>query len=145
MMRPNELLRRAAAIIAAGGWSAGAVARDGTGWPTALYRGERAAINPEAVSFSVYGAVCKALNEGRGCSHAPLLWDVLSRQAGAANGAVQGGTNHLHPIIQFNETPGRTQAEVLALLEAAAAECEQIGGVPFPLPAGADPKQLEAL
>lgn len=125
-MQAEELLRRAAAVIEAGGWSVGALARDGTGRPVPLWAGdERAKVNPAAVSFSTYGAICKALDEGRGCSNLPMVWSVLDRLAAERTDAAAGGKNSLHGLYRFDEAEGRTQADVLALLEAAAAECAE--------------------
>lgn len=152
MASAAEVLRAASAIIEAGGWSQGAVARDGNGRPVALFGGtggdaSRAAVNRDAVSFSIYGAVCKATSDAGQVDRLPLLWDVLYRHASAGTGDPTpiGGTNHVHPVIQFNEHPGRTKEEVLALLEIAAQDCEAIGDGPFPPPVTADPAQLEAL
>lgn len=36
----------------------------------------------------------------------------------------EGGTNHVRPVIQYNETPGRTKEQVLAFIEQAAAAVE---------------------
>ena len=64
-MMANELLRQAALILAAG-WSKGADARDAAGRIVPLHVGAaRATINPEAVAFSPYGAICKAAAESR--------------------------------------------------------------------------------
>ena len=64
-MMAHELLRQAALILAAG-WSKGADARDAAGRIIPLYVGAaRATINPEAVAFSPYGAICKAAADTR--------------------------------------------------------------------------------
>lgn len=148
MASAAEVLRAASAIIEAG-WSQGAVARDANGRPVALFAGTRsdtgrAGVNPAAVSFSLYGAVSKAASGG--CSRLPLLWDVLYRHASAgtedASQTPHGGTNHVHPVIQFNEQEGRTKEQVLALLEVAAQDCEQIGDGLFPPPVGVTPEQI---
>jgi hypothetical protein len=65
-------LLRQAALILADGWSHNANARDDTGRIVPLFSGVgRAAINPEAMKFSPYGAICKAASQcpGRGWSH----------------------------------------------------------------------------
>jgi hypothetical protein len=65
-MMAHELLRQAALILAAG-WSKGADARDATGRIVPLYVGvARSTINPEAVAFSPYGAICKAASQNPG-------------------------------------------------------------------------------
>lgn len=152
MASAADILRAASAIIEAGGWSHGAVARDGNGRPVALFGGtggdtSRAAVSRDAVSFSLYGAVCKATSDAGGrVERLALLWDVLYRHA--SNGTEEsgqtphGGTNHVHPVLQFNEHPGRTKDEVLALLEIAAQDCEQIGAGAFPPPVGITAEQI---
>lgn len=150
MASAADVLRAAAAIIEAGGWSQGAVARDGNGRPTALFGGtggdtSRAAVSREAVQFSLYAAICKATSDAGGrVERLALLWDVLYRHA-SVDGTPYGGTNHVHPVIQFNDAEGRTKDEVLALLEVAAQDCEAIGAGPFPPPVKADATMIEAL
>lgn len=145
-MLAHELLRAAAEIIDRGGWSHGADARDASGVGVALFAGAiKASINPAAVSFSIYGAVCKASAEAGRVERVPLMWDVLYRLAHDANGHPHGGTNYVHPVMQYNEAEGRTKAEVLALLELAAQDCEQIGDGPFPPPVTVDPNQVETV
>jgi hypothetical protein len=150
MASAAEVLRAAGAIIEAG-WSQGAVARGNGGRPVPLFAGtggdtSRATVNRDAVWFSLYGAICKATSDAGGCSRLPLLWDVLYRHA--INGTEEsgqtphGGTNHVHPVIQFNEHPGRTKEEVMALLEIAAQDCEAIGDGAFPPPVGVTPAQI---
>lgn len=148
MASAAEVLRAAGAIIERG-WSQGAVARDGAGRPVALFGGtggdtSRASINRDAVAFSLYGAVCKATSDAGGCSRLPLLWDVLFRLCSATD-VPYGGTNRVHPVLQFNEMDGRTKAEVLAVLELAAQDCERIGDGAFPPPVRVDPSKVEAL
>ena len=71
-MLAHELLRQAALILAAG-WSKEADARDAAGRIIPLYVGNnRADINPQAVAFSPYGAICKAASQ----DHAPQLTSV---------------------------------------------------------------------
>lgn len=143
-MLAHEVLRAAAVIVEAG-WSVGAMARDGSGRPVALFKGDaKAGVNPEAVSFSLYGAICKAVHQaGSGrVERLALLWDVLYRHASNENGGAIGGTNHVHPVLQFNEQEGRTKEQVLALLDVAAQDCEAIGDGPFPPPVGVTPEQI---
>jgi hypothetical protein len=136
MNRASDVLRAAGALIEVG-WSQGAPARDGNGSPVPLHSGEvKAGVNPAAVSFSIYGAVCKALATAGPVDRLPLVWDVLYRLASASD-TPHGGNNHVHPVIQFNEQEGRTKAEVLALLDLAAIECDRIGDGPFEPPVSA--------
>ncbi len=67
------MLREAAKVIEAG-WSVGAAARDAAGNQVPLFVGERSAVNPAAVSFSLYGAIVKA---GRRGAANGQLWHVL--------------------------------------------------------------------
>jgi hypothetical protein len=81
-MMVHELLRQAALILAAG-WSKGADARDAAGRIVPLHVGaNRSTINPEAVAFSPFGAICKAAADSRSalrasCS-AGLAWRVAA-------------------------------------------------------------------
>lgn len=146
MASAAEVLRAASAIIEAGGWSQGAVARDANGRPVALFAGtggdrSRAGVSAAAVSFSLYGAVCKATSEAGGCSRLPLLWDVLYRLC-CTTDVPHGGTNHVHPVLQYNEAEGRTKDDIQALLEVAAQDCDVIGDGAFPPPVGLTPEQV---
>lgn len=135
-MQPYELIRRAAKIIETQGWASGAdetgqaiAARDASGNPVRLLEigrgGEsRAKVNPAAQSFSVYGALVKAQALHKEPTSVGLMWDTLYQLAREAHGAAEGGTNFVHPVIQYNETPGRTKDEVLAFMESAAVAIE---------------------
>jgi hypothetical protein len=69
IMMAHELLRQAALILGAG-WSKGCDARDSAGRMVPLYIGtDRAKVNPEAVAFSPYGAICKAASRSRAPAH----------------------------------------------------------------------------
>lgn len=145
MASAGDVLREAARIVEVG-WSQGASARDGNGRPIPLFGGtggdtSRAGVNREAVSFSLYGAICKATSALGPVHRLPLVWDVLYQLASASDVA-HGGTNHVHPVIQFNEQEGRSKAEVLALLDLAAQDCDRIGDGPFVPPVTADPDVL---
>lgn len=140
-MLAHQVLRAAATIIEKGGWSQEALCRDASGRPVPLFRGDnaKAGVNPSAVSFSLYAAICKAVHEGGTVQRMPLIWDVLYRHASQATDVPHGGENYVHPVMQFNETAGRTKEDVLALLEIAAQDCEEIGDGPFPPPVGVSP------
>lgn len=136
MTSAADVLRAASALIETG-WSQGAAARDGNGNSVSLYRGDiKAGINPDAVSFSIYGAICKATAAMGRVERLALVWDVLYRLASASD-TPHGGNNHVHPVIQYNEQEGRTKAEVLALLDVAAQDCDRIGDGPFEPPVSA--------
>lgn len=136
-MRPDEVLRAAATLILEGGWSQGEPARDADGRPVPLFvtgssETGRAAPNPAARQFSVYGAVATVMY--RAGANPSAVWGTLATRAADMNGVPHGGDNHVHPVIQFNETEGRTAAEVLAFLGACADELQ--GDRPAaPLPA----------
>jgi len=118
-MKAFEALQAAHSVIEAG-WTTGANARDSVGNVVPLFSGnERARINPLAVSFNLYGGICKACADHPQAEPA-LMWETLARLARARSG-VPGGINHVHPILAFNETPGRTKQEVLDLLAEAIA------------------------
>lgn len=117
-MQAYEVLQEAAALVEAG-WSQGAVARDASGRPVPLFttgssETGRAAINPEAAQLSLYGAISKAQAPG-GVIGLPAMWDLLAVRCADLCGPT-GGDNHLHPVMLFNETEGRTKADVVALL-----------------------------
>jgi hypothetical protein len=57
-------------------------------------------------------------------THIGLMWATLCELARATNAIAEGGTNYVHPIISYNEAEGRTQDEVLAFMEQAAAAIE---------------------
>lgn len=128
-MQPYELIRHAAKLIADQGWSQGAAARDATGAVVQLLDVGRAGdsrvrVNPAAKSFSIYGALVKAQSVHGEPTHIGLMWDTLMRMARELHGAADGGTNYVHPVIQYNETEGTTQADVLAFMEKAASAIE---------------------
>lgn len=128
-MQPYELVRRAAKLIAKQGWSQGGAARDASGAIVQLLDVGRAGdsrvkVNPKAQSFSIYGALVKAQETHGEPTHIGLMWETLMRLAREMGSVVDGGTNYVHPVIQYNETEGRTQAEVLAFMEQAAAAIE---------------------
>lgn len=135
-MQPYELIRRAAKLIETQGWARGTdetggavAARDVSGAPvrllaTATGGDSRTKVNPAAHSFSIYGALVKAQQTHGEPPHIGLMWDTLYRMAREIGGAPEGGRNYVHPVIQYNETEGRTQEEVLAFMEQAAAAIE---------------------
>lgn len=142
-MQNYELVRAAADVIRDRGWTSGADAqghavnaRDERGEPVPLFlvptEGTgRAALNRAARTFSIYGALCCAA-AAAGEAPSPKVWETLRDMAAAATDVAHGGTNHVHPILQYNEMEGRTQQEVLAFLELVAVAL----GAPAPLKAG---------
>jgi hypothetical protein len=147
-MQPHELIRRAAKIIETSGWATGVMsdkdgketpiaARDASGEPVTLFDattgGEsRTRVNRKAVSFSAYGALVKAQEAHGEPPHLGLMWATLMVMAQELGNVPSGGTNYVHPVIQFNLTEGRTKEEVLAFLEQAAAAVEAKLNPPAP-------------
>lgn len=122
-MLAHEVLRGAITVLEQAGWCQDAHARDATGREIQLFTGDPAKLNPAAASYSLYGALCKAA-QGKPQPEAARMWVVLNERADKALNAPRGGTNYVHPIFGYNNSPGRTVAEVTALLEASAVECE---------------------
>jgi hypothetical protein len=142
-MQNYELVRAAADVIREHGWTSGTDAqggainaRDERGEPVPLLlvptEGTgRASINPAAAKFSIYGALVRA-SATAGQSPSILVWETLQDMAAAATDVAHGGTNHVHPILQYNEMEGRNQQEVLDFLELVAVAL----GAPARLKAG---------
>ncbi len=129
-MTASDVLRQAAALVAAG-WSQGDThARDDLDEAVPLFGGlagdtARAGLNPAATKLSLYGAVVKALSMVPNVNPRPI-WiklDELVRRTGY----VTGGMNFVHPVIGYNSTEGRTAAEVQALLLLGAEEMDHQG------------------
>lgn len=121
-MLAHEVLRAAAEVVRAG-WSEGKeAARDADGRPVPLYGAaiggsSRVGINPQAVRFSLYGAVAKVLSgPGSGGVATAVMWNRLAERAKERSPARMGGTNHVNPIIQFNADEERTAEDVIELL-----------------------------
>jgi hypothetical protein len=143
-MQPHELIRRAAKLIEAQGWASGVddagtpvAARDASGNAIRLLEAgtggdSRVKVNKRAAAFSIYGALVKAQELYKEPASVGLMWDTLYRLAREAHGAAEGGTNFVHPVIQYNETEGRTKEEVLAFMEQAAAAIEAQLNPPAP-------------
>jgi hypothetical protein len=130
-MTPAETIRRAIVILNTYGWCQGSNALDAMGAPVRLFETStagdaRVRINPAAASFSIYGAVAKAIGDaGSGVPQSGRMWEVLAALAQAIPGQdAPGGTNHVHPLAHYNESMDRTKEEVIAFLEHAAAELE---------------------
>lgn len=133
-MKPADVIRMAAELIRAGGWcqtqegeTPPVHARDALGAAVPLYaetRGDtsKGKINPDAVAFSVYGAVAKVAST-TAIEQPGVLWDTLTRLARDEMGGethAPGGTGFVHPVIGYNEAPDRTKEHVIAFLETAA-------------------------
>lgn len=117
-MSASEILRRAAALVAAG-WSPGDKPLDALGNPTPIYGGTvgdtaRAGVNQAITLHTLYSAVCAAAWEA-GLSLTADVWLTINA-AITASGYTPGGTNFLHPVLGFNTAEGRTAEQVQALL-----------------------------
>lgn len=124
-MNASETIRKARDIIAESGWCQGTHARDAAGNGVPLFAHEaRSGVNPSAVSFSIYGAIVKAA-EGQPQTEARLMWNALQQMAESHGSLVTGGTNFLHPVMGYNEQPGRTVDEVIEFLTLCAEHCER--------------------
>jgi hypothetical protein len=120
-MKAHEVLRAAADVVRAGWSEGGAAARDADGNEVPLYGhavggSSRVGVNPAAVRFSAYGAVAKVLAGPGAGVNAGLMWGRLSDAARATSPSRPGGTNYLHPLVQFNADPERTADDVARLL-----------------------------
>jgi hypothetical protein len=121
-MLAHEVLRAAAETVRAGWSEGGAAARDAEGREVPLYAPavggtSRAGINPAAVRFSAYGAIAKALAApGSGAVSHARIWGRLSDAARAKSPVRPGGTNFMHPLVQFNADEERTAEDVAGLL-----------------------------
>jgi len=121
-MLPHDVLRTAASTIRAGGLSQGCHARDAQDREVELFAtgsGEtgKASINPNAVKFSIYGAVAAACS--RNACNPSAIWPVLATEAAKvmAGKAAVGGSNHLHPLILLSEHMDTTTESAAAFLE----------------------------
>ena len=128
-MQAHEILRKAIDILHLG-WSQGAAARDAGGVPVPLFTGDVANVNPAAARLSAYGAIVKAQYGAHGALRASD-WDLIYRRA---RDRVQHCPSH--PLMMFNDAPGRTVDEVISFLEDCAAELEAGVTVDPPFPIG---------
>ncbi len=132
-MQPQDIIRAAIKVLKERGWhqsepgaTAATHARSHAGEPIPLYRPDRtgesvARINPDAATFSAYGALVVAIQQAGGVENPAKLWDTLHAAAKAKMpGLALGGENYVHPLLAFNDAKGRTVEEVTALLEEAA-------------------------
>lgn len=109
-----EIVDAAARRIETYGWTQGAHARD---TDNLVVR----AMSADAAYFSIYGAVLREIaNAGLGGGDLPTqttpegvaIWTALTHQGVKDRTAYTG----IHPVIEFNDAYGRTQAEVIGFL-----------------------------
>jgi hypothetical protein len=94
-------------------------------WSAGAPGNSKLGVNPAAVKFSLYGAVAAAIHSANPPAvDTQQMWKELDRMASERCVAIPGGSNHVHAIAQFNETPGRTADEVVDLVETCAAWME---------------------
>lgn len=113
-MNAAELITKAADLIEQTGWSQKCNARDAQGKHVMVY-------DPRATCFCAYGAMAKTMED---IPERQLLLDIA---ANALNdyvvrefGEPEGGSGQ--NIVNYNDTPGRTKEEVLAVMRATAKE-----------------------
>ena len=83
-MQAYELLRAAALIVEAG-WASGCDAQDDAGSKVPMFVGTpRATINPAAVRFSAYDAICRAMSQSKRTVLSQTMWSKLRDLAIAA-------------------------------------------------------------
>lgn len=109
MMEPIvDILRKARGLVVEKGWTQGAAARD---------HGDRVVDtnDPAAVCYCAFGALLAASHLSGHDAACFIEGRLLppNSMAGA-----------LRPIAQFNDTPGRTKEEILALFDRAIAAIE---------------------
>jgi len=119
---PSDVLRRAAEIVAVS-WADGpGNAKDASGRTVPLFHGTgddtgRATLNPEAVSFSIYGAIVKATGELRiGLPH--VAWEVLLE--------IVRSRGHRGAVNTYNAAEGVTADDCRALLIDAATRLDKL-------------------
>ena len=110
-MNTYEMIDAAAALIETGGWSQGCNARDADGEMTMLDPGPDGS---QPVAFCAHGALCMIAQKvtpkvGDSAYFAPN--NIEGRAFDALNRASPAGA-----IVAFNDTPGRTKEEVIALM-----------------------------
>lgn len=143
-MKACEVVRAAAKIISERGWCQGANARDvsGRAVPVLDPSGSRKP-NPEAATFSIYGAIMTAGATGDRQTQTGPMWEVLVRQA-VANRRDGKRDSRQHPVFEFNDREGQTVEGALEYL----ADCaEKLDGITettippeTPFPAKKEPK-----
>lgn len=113
-MKGSQILKDAAEVIRTYGWSQGSHARTTENQPCRITA-------PEAAYFSIYGAMTRvmAINgviDPRGDDMAVQgyspMWEVLTVEARKARRVY----NAVHPLFDFNDDRGRTQAGVIEFL-----------------------------
>ena len=155
-MKPSQIINRAVLLLETGdalvrakpppggqikGWCQGGIkddlfqqCRDADGQLVRLFLGgaDKSIPNESAVQYSAYAAIAKVLaDRDTKPEQLPLMWDTLWDMALAEPSVVHlGGTNPEHPLIAFNEVPGRRADEVVGFLNAVAAHLELIEGSP---------------
>lgn len=116
----SAICRKAAEIINQNGWTQGARARNTENVVCQIISGD-------AASFSIYGAVSKAMyllgcaHDDKAMQHRLDLWQELTSRAARERGQYSG----VHPLFDFNDDRNRTQGEVVGFLNDCAYALEQ--------------------
>jgi hypothetical protein len=105
------------------GWSQGATVRDAARRPLTH------ATDPRARAWDLRGALIRALAD-LACTP-PVAHEAVEALFAAAEDRLpaRGAACSLCPLVRFNDTSGRTRAEVLAVVEVARVH---VGGEPRP-------------
>ena len=117
----SAICRKAVEIINCNGWAQGAHARDTAGVVCRIISGD-------AATFSIYGAISKALylldqphDDKAMQQDQSALWNEITHRAAKERGQYSG----VHPLFDFNDDPRRTQGEVIGFLNDCAYALEQ--------------------
>lgn len=159
---PSTIITNAISLITGKGWCQGQNpksppigdgdlwhARDAQGNPVRMFRGQqdKETLNPEVNTLTLYGAIALCLNSRDArMQQTQLLWQTVQQEAAKRTpGIAIGGTNYLHPIFNYNETPGRTQADILDFLNTVKTTLLAIeqGAMPAQQPAAVEPLKVE--
>lgn len=115
----SDIIRKAAEIINQNGWCQGSHARDSNGVVCRI-------LHPDAATFSIYGAVSKALYlfgldpSDKAIQNTQPMWDVLTQQAARQRAQYTG----VHPLMDFNDNPNCSPGEALGFLGDCAQQLE---------------------
>ena len=107
----KQILTEARALIEKG-WTQGKLAKNVWGHQVRYD-------DPDACAFCSLGALRKAVHKIN-----PDLYPKLRHQLALAIGEDPSAGSEYYQVVRFNDAPGRTQAEVLAMFDKAINECD---------------------
>lgn len=124
MRLASEVLRDARQIINTYDWCQRANARDAAGRSCRV-------LSPDAVAFSLYGAVMRSAKAGDVDLQQTSLFQHLTAVSERALQRL-GWTNtvHQHPVHAINDYPGIDKQAILDVIEEAAQECDNTSKPP---------------